>query len=307
MVLIQFPQPSHPVPAGEAAPTPLDTLLTRLAPGSHRAFRVALNGISRFLSDGNAEASEYPWNSLRYSDSVRIRAFLGNHYAANSANFSISAFRAVMKECWRLDRLDTETYHRVIDIPRFRADNEGAGRALTKEELAGLLDACLSDPSVAGIRDAAILACLYGAGLRRAEMCGLRAGDYEDGRLSFTGKGQKCRTVPLSPESVQLIERWLAVRGSGPIMFVSIGKGGRLGTRPLNGRSLSVILNKRADQAGVAPFTAHDLRRSFATHLLEAGVDVLALRNLLGHSDISTTQRYDKRAVATIDQPIVSC
>ena len=266
MVLIQFPAPSQPVPTGEAEPTPFDTLLTRLSPGSHRAFRVALNGISRFLSDGTVEASAFPWHTLRYADSVRIRAFLGQHYAANSANFSISAFRAVMKECWRLGRLDTDTYHRVIDIPRFRGNNEGAGRALTKEELARLLDACMSDASVAGIRDAAILACLYGAGLRRAEMCGLMVGDYKDGKLSFTGKGQKCRTVPLSPESAQLVERWLAERGSGDVMFVSIGRGGRMGSSALNGRSLSVILNKRADQAGVTRFTAHDLRRSFATH-----------------------------------------
>ncbi len=124
---------------------PLDTLLTQLSPGSHRAFRVALNGLSRFLSRSTVEASAFPWHTLRYADSVRIRAFLGQHYSANSANFSISAFRAVMKECWRLGRLDTDTYHRVIDIPRFRGNNEGAGRALTKEELAHLLDACLSD------------------------------------------------------------------------------------------------------------------------------------------------------------------
>ncbi len=181
---------------------------------------------------------------LRYSDSVRIRAFLGQHYATSSANFSISAFRAVMKEGWRLGQVDTETSHRVIDIPRFRGDNEGAGRALTKEELACLLDACLSDHSLAGIRDAAILACLYGAGLRRAEMCSLMVGHYKDGKLSFKGKGQKCRTVPLSPESVQLIERWLAVRSSADVMFVSIDKGGRMGSSALNGRSLSVILNK---------------------------------------------------------------
>ncbi len=296
MALLQFPKLSQPVADRRAEVHPVDALLDRLAPGSRRAFRVSLNGISRFLSDGKVEAENFDWASLRYPDAIRIREFLGQHYSVNAANFGISAFRVVMKESWRLGLIGTNDYQRVIDIARFRGSNEDAGRALSKEELAALFDACLEDPSPAGTRDAAMMAVLYGAGLRRAEMCGLTVWDYRVGELKVNGKGQKLRMAYLSDGLRLLVEGWLSVRGgSGTAMFVAISKGGCLGTSPLDGRSVAVILNKRAKQAGVAHFAAHDLRRTFATHLLENGVDVLTLRNLMGHSSVTTTQSYDKR------------
>ncbi len=95
----------------------------------------------------------------------------------------------------------------------------------------------------------------------------------------------------------QAIEDWLAVRGGadGPL-FVPVRKGGkiRLGRR-MTDQAVYGMLKKRARQAGVEAFSPHDLRRSFVGDLLDAGADVSMVQKLAGHSQVTTTQRYDRR------------
>lgn len=144
-------------------------------------------------------------------------------------------------------------------------------------------------------RDLALLELLYGSGLRISEALSLEAKniDLASGAVLVMGKGSKERLVPLSDSSVKSLEAWLRLRSglaaspSEPALFV-----GNRGAR-LNRRQANRIISEFCARAGLpASVSAHALRHSFATHLLQGGADMRSVQELLGHSRISTTQRY---------------
>ncbi len=145
------------------------------------------------------------------------------------------------------------------------------------------------------LRDMALLELLYGSGLRISEALGLDVNDIrpESGHVQVLGKGGKERIVPLSDTCMTALRRWLAVRNSvPPVHGERAAFLGRRGKR-LDRRQAARILQERAAEAGIPQhISPHDLRHSFATHLLEGGADLRAVQELLGHSRISTTQRY---------------
>jgi integrase len=93
-----------------------------------------------------------------------------------------------------------------------------------------------------------------------------------------------------------LLERWLALRGpaAGPL-FSRIRKGGTLVPGRMDESSVLWILQQRARQSGVEHFSPHDLRRTYISNLLDAGADIATVQRLVGHANIATTQRYDRR------------
>ncbi|MCQ2444506.1 MAG: tyrosine recombinase XerC [Mailhella sp.] len=144
-------------------------------------------------------------------------------------------------------------------------------------------------------RDTALIELLYGSGLRISEALGLDIGDVmrEREHVIVMGKGGKERRVPLSDTCRQALDRWLAARNAVPGLpdeeALFLGKKGKR----LNRRQAARILEERAVLSGIPQhISPHDLRHSFATHLLEGGADLRTVQELLGHSRISTTQRY---------------
>ena len=152
------------------------------------------------------------------------------------------------------------------------------------------------------MRDAAILACLYGAGLRRAEVVGLDIDhvDLETGALRVQGKGNKERLVYLSSAAGAALRAWLDARQAaetdGPV-FVPITRGPepRPIPRRLGEQSVYDTLARRAREAGVRDLSPHDCRRTFVGDLLDAGADVATVQRLAGHANVATTARYDRR------------
>ena len=145
------------------------------------------------------------------------------------------------------------------------------------------------------LRDMALLELLYGSGLRISEALGLNVGDLrpESGHVRVMGKGSKERVVPLSDTCIAALARYLAVRADIPPVHgeraVFLGRRGKR----LDRRQAARILEERAQEAGIPQHVSpHDLRHSFATHLLEGGADLRAVQELLGHRRITTTQRY---------------
>ena len=165
-------------------------------------------------------------------------------------------------------------------------------RVLDQRELSGLLDGSVDDdePEWRRRRDDAVLEVLYGSGLRVGELCGLDVSSLALAQNAATvwGKGSKERRVPLSEPAVVALRRWLEVRSDvltaqhGDALFGN-ERGKRLATRDVR---------RIVDRRSPTPTHPHALRHSFATHLLDGGADLRAVQELLGHSDVATTQRY---------------
>jgi site-specific recombinase XerD len=261
----------------------------------------ALDGIAGFLSGGPVDAKTLDWASIRYHHTSAVRGWLVKSYAPATAKRMIAALRGVLTESWRLDLMSHDDYARATDIAPVRGETEPRGRALTTEELLRLFQVCSADSSFAGIRDGAILAVLYGLGLRRSELIALDVADYDydHGTLAIQGKGNKPRLGYVLEQVKELLQSWIAVRGGseGPI-FVPVTKGGNLIFHRLTPQAVALIVKKRAAEADVEEFSCHDLRRSFITDLLEAGADLSIVQQLAGHRQISTTTLYDRRGEA---------
>jgi site-specific recombinase XerD len=169
-------------------------------------------------------------------------------------------------------------------------------RVLRTDELTTLLDeppvVVESDPEHVRLRDDAVLELLYGSGLRVSELCGLRPEDLDlpAGAVTVWGKGSKQRRVPITAPAAEALAGWLQ---RGRVALVSDetppdavflnARGRRLGPRDVRR-----LLDRRAP----APTHPHALRHTFATHLLDGGADLRVVQELLGHADLSTTQRY---------------
>ena len=144
-------------------------------------------------------------------------------------------------------------------------------------------------------RDAAVLALLYGSGLRISEALGLKRGDVpgpgKGDAITVTGKGNKQRMVPLLPQVATLIADYVTIcpydlPADGP-MFVG-ARGG-----PLSPRIVQLVMERLRGALSLPDSaTPHALRHSFATHLLARGGDLRAIQELLGHASLSTTQIY---------------
>lgn len=172
----------------------------------------------------------------------------------------------------------------------------GLPKALSPAEAERLVTRPPATP--AGLRDRALLEVLYGAGLRASEVLALRLQDVdlEVGFVRTLGKGDKERVVPLGRQAVAALTAYLQ-RGrpffgkpgalKAPEIFLN-NRGKRL-TR----QGLHLVVKRYAREAGLREeVSAHSLRHSFATHLLEGGADLRAVQEMLGHADLSTTQIY---------------
>jgi integrase/recombinase XerC len=139
-------------------------------------------------------------------------------------------------------------------------------------------------------RDRALLELLYATGVRVSELCGLDAADLDRGRgtIRVRGKGGRERVVPVGEAALDALDAALAARpGAAGPLFVN-RRGGRL-----TPRSVHRIVRAAARAAGLARrVSPHTLRHTFATHMLDAGADLRLIQDLLGHSRLSTTQRY---------------
>lgn len=272
--------------------------LARLGSGSRRTMRGALDKLADLLSLGRCDAVTFPWPALRYQHAQAARSALVAEMAPSSVNKHLAALRGVLREAWRLGLLDAESYQRAADVQGVRGRREPAGRMLRAAEFQKLFEECAKG-GAAGARDAALLAVLAGAGLRRAEAAALDLADYDPatGALRVRhGKGGKDRTVYLENGSRTALGAWLKVRGpDAGALLCPVSQVGQVELRRMTGQAVLYILRRLASDASVAAFTPHDLRRSFISHLIDAGADLVSVKGLAGHANVNTTAAYDRR------------
>lgn len=182
----------------------------------------------------------------------------------------------------------------VVSFLSWPTQRQTLPRVLSPEEIASLF-AALQTPKYR-----AVAMVMYGAGLRIAEACALEVTDLDAARGVIhvrRGKGSKPRDVVLAPKLLAALRAyWKVERPPQPFLFVGTGTG-----RALSTDSMRRALKRARGDAGLRGIvTAHALRHSFATHLLEAGTDIRVIQQLLGHRDLSTTAGYTRVAHALL-------
>jgi integrase/recombinase XerC len=232
-------------------------------------------------------------------EAVDIRAFMAMRRADDIAGRSLMRALAGLRSFGRF--LEREGRGRVGALSAIRAPK--VGKSLPKPIGMTAAKRLTDADERAGetreqwilARDAAVMALLYGSGLRISEALGLKRRDVpkpgEGDVLIVTGKGNKTRMVPVLQNVLQLVQDYVAIcphplPANGPV-FVG-ARGG-----PLNARIIQLTMERmRAALRLPDSATPHALRHSFATHLLSRGGDLRAIQELLGHSSLSTTQVY---------------
>jgi integrase/recombinase XerD len=177
---------------------------------------------------------------------------------------------------------------------------------LSAEEIARLLAATTS------IKHRAALAVAYGAGLRVAEVATLKVGDIDSTRMLILverGKGGRSRQVMLSPDLLSLLRAWWREgRKQGVMLPGGWLFPGQNRVNPIGTRQLNRVVVAAAKAAGITKrVSPHTLRHSFATHLLEDGVDIRVIQALLGHAKLDNTALYTRvatRTVRTVTSPL---
>lgn len=281
---------------------PVDTMLKELAsPQSKRTYVSRLTSVGRLLSPP-LEARRVPWQDLRYEHVVAIKdALVSAGKSAASVNATLSALRKVTHVCVLMKMMPRDEHANIRDVTMLKASRLPAGREVRTGELDAIVRACRDDPNTAaGVRDIAVIGFLFVCGLRRTEVANIQVGelDIDDELLTVIGKGNKERRAFPDPGTLAAVKGWLTFRHDfdGPL-FLPINKSGVViyDQGGLSDQAIYNIVQKRQKQACITPCSPHDFRRTFATELLRQGIDLPTVQRLMGHSDPSTTARYDMR------------
>ncbi|HIJ85341.1 MAG TPA: tyrosine recombinase XerC, partial [Magnetococcales bacterium] len=236
-----------------------------------------------------------------------LRAYLGHclreKLAKTTMQRRIAAIRAWFVYLQR-HGLVTSNPAKLIATPKTgirlpRAPSEEDTVRLIETPTPGELEHAHDQPWLAA-RDAAIMELLYGSGLRISELCGLDHGRLylQSREIKVVGKGDKERIVPLSQVSLTTLERYLEHLKSVAGDFkqetpLFIGQRWPEQQQRLNPRQVQRLVQHRRRWLGLPEKTTpHAIRHAFATHLLQAGADLRSIQEMLGHTSLSTTQRY---------------
>lgn len=264
--------------------------------------RGALDCMAGILSGGRVrDCLSFPWHFIRYEQAQAIRAKLIDLYKPSTVNRFLSALRGVLRAAWRVGLMSGEDYQRASDLKSVKFSTLPTGREVSSGELSSLFVTCSKDTTISGARDFAMLAVMYGCGLRRAEIAKLSLSDFEQEakRIRIKGKGNKERYAYLPDGSVSALLAWVSLRGtSAGALFVRIRKGSQLCSfdRAMTGQAIYTILLRRAKCAGVADVSPHDMRRTFVSNLLDNGQDLSVVSKMAGHANVQTTMKYDRRS-----------
>ncbi len=270
---------------------------------SKQTMQSFLNSAAKWLEQ-DVEAT---WKDCRWVKLNRIALIAYVEYLHKDRGLSLrtvrtalAALRGVAREAWLASLMPENEYRKIKEaLPRINGHKIAKGRALSKDELSAMFNACRQRHSIRGLRDEAIIGILALCGLRREELVKLNYEhiDWNANALIFIGKGSKER-VAFMAKTVQLrLHEWCErVRGTHDgALFFGITRGEIITEDRLTVQGLHYIVTKLADEAEIERCTAHDLRRTYATLQFESNIDILTVRDNMGHASVTTTQIYDHR------------
>jgi len=250
------------------------------------AYRADLLRFMAYLGTGGSPPD------LEKIDRYNLRGFLGclvsKGYSSATVIRNLASLRSFFRYLCRQGVLRSNPT-RGLPAPK---REKILPKFLTIQEMAEILEAPVAeDPK--GWRNHAIVELFYSTGIRLSELVGLRIGsiDFLGGSIRVRGKGKKERIVPIGRKASLSIRRYLKSREDGnrdTAPLFTARKGSPVSARQVQ-RIVRAMLSSAAHRRGYSP---HAIRHSFATHLLENGADILSVKELLGHSSLSTTQIY---------------
>lgn len=266
----------------------------RFSPHTIQAYEQDLEQFMAYLR------REYEWDDLSTAQAIHIRSWTVNlmeeAYHTNSVRRKLSTLKAFFNYLQKFHALKRNPMQKVV-VPK---TGKRLPSTLVAAEFNHLLDQVSFSEDYSGQRDKMMLELLYGTGIRRAELIGLRLSDVDLSAylLRVHGKRNKERMIPLSTHLVQLIQHYLRVRATtfgaaAPDRLFLTNQGKVLYPKLVYNtvkRYLSMITS--SEKRG-----PHVLRHSFATHLSENGADLNAIKELLGHSNLAATQIYTHNSI----------
>jgi integrase/recombinase XerC len=262
----------------------------RFSPRTIEAYR---RDLDRFLAFVRTETGEEEPGLDSATPSV-IRSYLAFLYdrrlAKATRHRALAAIKSFFKECHRGGLVEASPAS-VVSFPKPESKLPSFLSVEDVERLVSLPEGVLA------ARDLALIELIYGAGLRLAETAALDIGgiDLDASEVRVLGKGNRERIVPVGRAAARAVRTYLALRSATGAVRTRVGRseplflnrrGGRLSRRGIE-RRVGIYLRRIGGD-----LTVHSLRHSFATHLLDAGADLRAVQELLGHRHLSSTQRY---------------
>jgi integrase/recombinase XerC len=267
-----------------------------------------LKEFSTFLA-GYYGTEEWSWGGV---DRLAIRGFLSHltrrGLSRRSIARALSAVRSFYRYLHRQDLVETNPA-RGVSGPKVE---KHLPSYLDRSQVGSLFEAAVTRAqggAFTDVRNLAILELFYSTGLRLSELRGINAADLDmlAQQVKVRGKGRKERIVPVGDHALLALRNYEArrddvLRGAGrsaerSAFFLS-SRGRRMSTRAIQ-NAVSALLELVSEDAGLS---THSLRHTFATHLLDAGADLRAVQELLGHASVSTTQIYTHTSIERLKQ-----
>lgn len=258
------------------------------SPHTLRSYMNDLVELVNFINDETKSVSAI--------DFFTLREYITTLYDKNLTKTTIERKISTIKSFFKFlsqKGIVEENPARMIKFPK---KEKKLFKVFNIDDLFNLLE--IPDKSTpSGLRDALLMELMYGTGVRVSELVGIKLDDidFEGLRLRVRGKGKKERMIPLADFHIDFIKKYLSVRDqmlTGKTIKTDKLFINKFGTA-LSDRSVRRIVEKYLKIAGLPlDFSPHSFRHSFATHMLESGADLRTIQSLLGHSSLSTTQKY---------------
>ncbi|KAF0866882.1 tyrosine-type recombinase/integrase [Pseudomonas sp. LD120] len=278
--------------------------LARLAPSSQSTLRYVLQDAADRLGYEDRNLEDIPWHQLQPEQVIALVATLRRDgYAPNTSSLYVNALRGVMNEAWRASLISQDHLLKMRSVKALGGTRLSRGRNLKRGLIQELMAVCAADPRPQGVRDAAIIAVLYGSGMRKSESVNLDLAqvDFTQRSLLVLAKGNK-QLVKYAPTwAFDKLQAWLELRRSclpegqqdDLFLFNRIRRGGHITRERISKHAIYYIARQRGAQVGVR-IMPHDFRRSFITRVIEEH-DLSIAQKLAHHTNIQTTASYDMR------------
>ena len=283
---------------------PVALYLQQLAASSRQTMRYVLQDAADRLGVDDVAIEEFPWHQLQPGHiTALVAALRTDGYAPNTSSLYVNAIRGVMNQAWQQSLITQDQLLKIRAVKAGGGSRLVKGRNLRRTLIRELMDVCAADPRPQGLRDAAIIAILYGSGMRKSESVNmdLRQVNMAERSLQVLGKGNK-ELIKFAPAwAFEKLQVWLDFRreqlpegvSDDTFLFNRIRRGSHITRERITKHAIYYIAKQRGKQVGV-DIMPHDFRRSFITRVIEE-YDVSIAQKLAHHANIATTVSYDMR------------